>query len=123
MTQQLEAERRALLARKRAQQEERRRKAEDLERILHENQRKVCLLSRTASVGCCVKATLVHTSLSAMNQHCLAVCATMHVQAEASADCAIGGGGAEKGRDGAGAAGRQPGSGAAQVAEPGHPHS
>lgn len=41
VTQQLEAEKRALLARKRAQQEERRRKAEDLERILQENQRKV----------------------------------------------------------------------------------
>ncbi len=41
VTRQLEAERRALLARKRAQQEERRRKADDLERILLENQRKV----------------------------------------------------------------------------------
>lgn len=50
MTKQLEAERRTLLARKRAQQEERRRKAEDLERILLDNQRKVGVTTCIASI-------------------------------------------------------------------------
>ena len=68
MTQQLAAERRALLARKRAQQDERRRKADDLERILHENQRKVppqgCIC-----MGCCA----VVPALAAASAACLQV--------------------------------------------------
>lgn len=50
VTAQLEAEKAALLARKRAQQAERKRKQEDLERILQDNRRKARRLSLPSRV-------------------------------------------------------------------------
>jgi hypothetical protein len=135
VTQQLAAERRALLARKRAQQDERRRKADDLERILHENQRKV------APQGCIwVAARLCRCrllpALAAAHPVLFAVCPTVpsccfelpgmtSVKLNVMRRLDPGGGSAEEGCDGARAPRHQPGCGrstAAQVAESGHPH-